>query len=132
MRFLYTFFLISILPAILLRLLARSLREPEYRSRMDERLGRFPGKIQGGGAWIHAVSVGEVQAAEPLVKALILRYPDMPIISCELEELEDILNELIFDRERMKQIAKEGVAYYKKVHSLKVGGEYYKKIMNLK
>ena len=30
--------------------------------------------------WVHAVSVGEVVAAAPLVRALERRYPDNPLI----------------------------------------------------
>ncbi|WP_415376873.1 glycosyltransferase [Patiriisocius sp. Uisw_017] len=58
-------------------------------------------------------------------------YPDMPIVSCEPEELADVLKCLIGDRKRMKSLAMQGIEYYKSVHSLKVVGNYYKKIMEL-
>jgi len=34
---------------------------------------------QGKSAWIHAVSVGEVVAANPLIKELSARHPDLPL-----------------------------------------------------
>lgn len=36
--------------------------------------------LEGGNIWIHALSVGEVISAVPLVKALNLKYPDKDIV----------------------------------------------------
>ncbi len=49
------------------------------------RLGRYPEavreRLRGGGAiWVHAVSVGEVQAARPLLTMLRQRYPRAPLV----------------------------------------------------
>ncbi len=52
----------------------RGLRDPSYRERLGERFG-FGAALQGDTIWIHAVSVGEVQAAESLVKRLLARHP---------------------------------------------------------
>jgi 3-deoxy-D-manno-octulosonic-acid transferase len=59
------------LPYIFLRLAWRGHRDPGYWERWGERFGRIP-ELPGGQQtlWIHAVSVGEVQAAVPLVRAL--------------------------------------------------------------
>jgi 3-deoxy-D-manno-octulosonic-acid transferase len=59
------------LPYIFLRLAWRGHRDPGYWERWGERFGRIPA-LQGDQQtlWIHAVSVGEVQAAVPLVRAL--------------------------------------------------------------
>ena len=66
------------LPFIFLRLLLRSIRVPSYRQRWPERLGIFSGsKLAKNGIWIHAVSVGEVVAAIPLIKSLQAKYPTM-------------------------------------------------------
>ena len=54
----------------------RGLREPGYRARLTERLGFI--KIEPrsfGGILVHAASVGEVQAARPLIDALLQRWP---------------------------------------------------------
>lgn len=76
MRPLYSLILYLITPLALLRLAWRGLRAPDYRRRWPERFGFFPAAVQGGAIWIHAVSVGEFQAALPLIKALMARYPE--------------------------------------------------------
>jgi 3-deoxy-D-manno-octulosonic-acid transferase len=78
-RFGYTLLLWCLLPAMLFRLYWRSLREPAYFEALGERFGRYgPGTPRAAGRkliWIHAVSLGEVHAAKPLVDRLIARYP---------------------------------------------------------
>ena len=63
------------------RLFWLGFRNPDYRSRWTERFG-FPDKIISHDKmiWLHAVSVGEVQAARPLVNALLEEYPDFRIL----------------------------------------------------
>ena len=75
----YSFLLHLLLPFVLLRLLWRSRRAPAYRRRLGERFGFFEGAPLPGGIWIHAVSVGEVQAIAPLVRQLRKRHPDLSI-----------------------------------------------------
>ena len=75
----YTGLLYLLLPLVLLRLLWRSLRAPAYRERLGERFGFFEGAPLPGGIWIHAVSVGEVQAIEPLVRHLQKQHPELAI-----------------------------------------------------
>jgi len=78
-RYLYSLLVHLSLPLILLRLLWRSLRAPDYRKRVLERLALRLPKLKQGGIWLHAVSLGESIAAAPLVQALLCRYPDLPI-----------------------------------------------------
>lgn len=78
-RTLYSLLLALLLPFAVLRLLWRSRRVPAYRRRLQERLGLHFPTFKKGGIWIHAVSVGETVAAEPLVRALLERHPDLPI-----------------------------------------------------
>jgi len=78
-RPLYTLLLYLLFPLVLLRLLWRSIRAPAYRRRWLERLGVFPPPAAWGGLWIHAVSVGEVQAVLPLIKKLLSDNPALPI-----------------------------------------------------
>jgi len=61
-------------------MLWRSQKSPEYRKRLFERLGRYEFPVLKESIWMHAVSVGEVQAALPLVKNLQLKYPNTPIV----------------------------------------------------
>ncbi len=80
MRHFYTTLLYLALPLVLLRLLWRSLKAPDYRSRWRERFGLFAPFGAAHSLWIHAVSVGEVQATVPLVKLLQKRYPGQAIV----------------------------------------------------
>ncbi len=81
MRFLYTLAMYLATPLIVLRLALRGFRSRPYYWRWAERFGFFsaPQRVCGC-LWVHAVSVGEVNAAEPLVKALKLAYPDAPLV----------------------------------------------------
>lgn len=79
-RLLYTLFIMLALPAIILRLFWKSINLRAYRHRILERLGIYHNfSVKPGGFLIHAVSVGEVILALPLVKALQTQYPDLPI-----------------------------------------------------
>lgn len=84
-RTLYTFALWLLLPWALLHLLLRSRKQPEYLQHWRERFGRYAGRselqrVLGPLIWIHAVSVGETRAAQPLVKALQARFPEHRIL----------------------------------------------------
>jgi 3-deoxy-D-manno-octulosonic-acid transferase len=79
MRRLYTLLWLLALPLALLRLLWRSRRAPAYRRRWGERLGRFHPPDETGGVWVHAVSVGETQAAQPLIKRLLGEPRALPV-----------------------------------------------------
>ncbi len=66
-------------PFALLMHFWRGLRDPSYRERLGERFGLGP-SLPEPTIWIHAVSVGEVQAAEPLVRQLLARHPQYPLL----------------------------------------------------
>lgn len=54
----------------------RGAKDRGYRERMGERLGRIAiDPASQGGLWIHAASVGEVQATQPLIAALRAQWP---------------------------------------------------------
>lgn len=96
MRWLYNLSLHLALPLVLLRLWWRGRREPGYREHWAQRFGQRLDRIEGGVTapqaqqrvqqrradesaapliWLHAVSLGETRAAQPLVAALRARYP---------------------------------------------------------
>ncbi len=79
LRFFYTCLLYLLIPLILLRLFWRSLHLPAYRQRWTERFGfcRLPKQPY---LWIHAVSVGEVQATLPLVRYLQQHFPQHSLL----------------------------------------------------
>lgn len=74
-----------IFPLIWLYLLKRSLRQPEYRLHWAERLGFYGATpiAKRPRIWLHAVSVGEMRAAVPVLKALREQHPDHDfVITC--------------------------------------------------
>jgi 3-deoxy-D-manno-octulosonic-acid transferase len=79
-RFLYSLAVFALLPWALLHLLWRGRRQPEYLEHWGERLGHFAARADGNVIWIHAVSVGETRAAQPLVAALRARYPNHRLV----------------------------------------------------
>lgn len=79
MRFFYTLLLYLITPFILLRLLLRGLKAPAYHHNWRERFG-FAVSLPQNCIWIHAVSLGETQAALPLIKSLLRIYPEQAIL----------------------------------------------------
>lgn len=78
-RWFYNLSLYLVLPLVLLYFLWRGLREPAYLTGWGKRLGAS-GKLPENSLWVHAASVGEVQAALPLIKALYKRYPQSSIL----------------------------------------------------
>ena len=76
----YTLLWILALPFVLLRLLWRGRRQPGYLGHLGERFGRYAVRAPTQVIWVHAVSVGETRAAEPLVKALLQRWPEHSIL----------------------------------------------------
>jgi 3-deoxy-D-manno-octulosonic-acid transferase len=81
MRLLYTLLWYLVLPVLFVRLWWRGRRAPAYRRRWKERLalGLRSRRLRGS-IWVHAVSVGETLAAAPLVRALLERYPETPLV----------------------------------------------------
>ena len=59
-----------LLPVVLLRLWWRGRKDPGYRQSIAERFSFGP-RIQTGAIWVHAVSVGETRAAQPLIEAYL-------------------------------------------------------------
>ncbi|HYL90431.1 MAG TPA: 3-deoxy-D-manno-octulosonic acid transferase [Burkholderiales bacterium] len=83
MRALYTVMLRLALPFLVLRLWWRGRREPGYREFVAERFGVYGTDRPERLVWLHAVSVGEARAAEPLVRALSSALPDHKmLITC--------------------------------------------------
>lgn len=79
MRFIYNLLIRIVAPIAFGLHLARGLRDPAYRDRPTERFG-FGARLERDSIWVHAVSVGEVQASQPLVRALLGRYPGVPLV----------------------------------------------------
>lgn len=105
MRRVYSLLLYILVPIAIIRLLWRSIQAPAYRQRIGERLGlafppllHFSTRLEASspprpspptrgkgakyptGAWIHAASVGEVQASIPLIEHFLHSYPNLIVI----------------------------------------------------
>ncbi len=126
-RLIYSLGIIALLPWAVLHLLWRGRRQPEYLKHWGERFGIFPpaadsprkqnagppqvllgplgGRLReaessaGALIWIHAVSVGETRAAQPLVAALGKRYPDHRILFTHMTPTGRATSETLFGDE---------------------------------
>ncbi|GAB2897005.1 lipid IV(A) 3-deoxy-D-manno-octulosonic acid transferase [Uliginosibacterium flavum] len=79
-RLLYSVLWHLALPLIGLRLLYRARKQPEYLQHLAERFGAAPLIGERPRIWLHAVSVGETRAAQPLIKALLAQHPQHEIL----------------------------------------------------
>ena len=77
LRGLYSAVLYLLLPITVYHLVWRGFRVREYFQRWDERYASYPHSSGQPRVWLHAVSVGEVNAAAPLVNALRALRPDI-------------------------------------------------------
>ena len=80
MRFVYAIVTYLVMPVYAAYWIARGLGNRSYRDRFGQRFGFGYPPMPGGSIWIHAVSVGEVQAAVPLVNALAKQFPDRRLL----------------------------------------------------
>ncbi|PKF51302.1 lipid IV(A) 3-deoxy-D-manno-octulosonic acid transferase [Enterovibrio nigricans] len=81
MRFLYTLLLALAAPFLLLGLYRAKDGKPKVGKRWVEHFGCTPSlKHHEKPIWVHAVSVGEVIAAKPVIAALKAQYPALPIL----------------------------------------------------
>jgi 3-deoxy-D-manno-octulosonic-acid transferase len=79
LRYLYSLLTYIAAPLFSVVLLLRGLRDRTYWHNFSERFGFGP-TLEKPCIWVHAVSVGEVQAAAALVNTLRERYPDIPLV----------------------------------------------------
>jgi 3-deoxy-D-manno-octulosonic-acid transferase len=81
MRWLYSLLWALLLPMAFIYLGWRAIRQPEYLRHWGERLGnpRLPPGTRPV-IWVHAVSVGETRASEPLIRALLVSHPECRIL----------------------------------------------------
>jgi len=78
----YSLLLILLAPVTVYHLIWRGFRQHAYLERWGERYARYPGATASAPAriWVHAVSVGEVNAAAPLIDALLAREPGQRLL----------------------------------------------------
>ena len=79
MRYLYNLLTYVLMIPFACYWIARGIGNRAYFNRLGQRFGfGFPSIERC--IWVHAVSVGEVQAAEPLIRALAKRFPDRELL----------------------------------------------------
>ncbi len=80
LRGLYSAALYLLVPVTLYHLVWRGFRQRAYFQRWDERYASYPSAGTSAPLWLHAVSVGEVNAAAPLVDRLRALRPDLQLV----------------------------------------------------
>jgi 3-deoxy-D-manno-octulosonic-acid transferase len=85
MYFIYNMLLLAASPLLALLMMAAAASARKYRSGLAQKLGFISssvvGKLTGSRpVWVHAVSVGEVMAAIPLLQEMKGRYPGQTIV----------------------------------------------------
>ncbi|CAN7563151.1 3-deoxy-D-manno-octulosonic acid transferase [Pseudoduganella sp. LjRoot289] len=89
------------MPLVLGRLWWRGRREAGYRQHWNERLGIYRPRAANDEPhtiWVHAVSVGETRAAEPLVDALLKQYPRSRIVMTHMTPTGRATGKQLFGR----------------------------------
>ncbi|MGH8033639.1 MAG: lipid IV(A) 3-deoxy-D-manno-octulosonic acid transferase [Lysobacterales bacterium] len=83
MRTLYVLASYFLMPFLLLHLAVRGLRDSDWLRRWGERFALYRQPIPPGGIIVHAASIGEVNAATPLIRALRVRFPELTLtVTC--------------------------------------------------
>ncbi|QNP41551.1 lipid IV(A) 3-deoxy-D-manno-octulosonic acid transferase [Lysobacter solisilvae (ex Woo and Kim 2022)] len=80
LRVLYSAVLYLLAPITVYHLIWRGFRQPAYLQRWAERYAIYNEPAHAQTLWVHAVSVGEVNAAIPLVQALLRGRPDLRLL----------------------------------------------------
>ncbi|MGF6724991.1 3-deoxy-D-manno-octulosonic-acid transferase [Paraburkholderia sp. GAS41] len=99
LRIIYNALWWIVAPLAVLRLLIRSRKERGYRQHIGERFGHTRGRLPEDDApliWVHAVSVGETRAAQPLIEALMKARPDARILLTHMTPSGRATSEQIF------------------------------------
>jgi len=78
-RFFYNILAYVLLVPYVVFWLVRALGNKSYAHKLGQRFGFSYPQLESC-IWLHAVSVGEVVAAAPLVRALRRRFPDSPLL----------------------------------------------------
>lgn len=95
-RLVYTILFTICMPFVFLKLLWRGYKAPEYRARKLERFGFFKAPAIKNSIWVHAVSVGEVLAAEPIIREIQTRYPKTDIVVTSMTPTSSALIHKLF------------------------------------
>jgi len=102
----YRLLLWLLFPWVLLRLWWRGRKQPGYRLHVSERFGFYGAAPAKPVIWLHAVSVGETRAAEPLLRALRKRHPDHEVLLTQMTATgREAARQLFGDEVRLAYLA---------------------------
>lgn len=79
-RFVYIVLAYLLVPIAFGMVVWRGFRDRDYWRNIGQRFGLGAAPIGPSSIWVHAVSVGEVQASAALVRALRIRYAHLPLV----------------------------------------------------
>jgi 3-deoxy-D-manno-octulosonic-acid transferase len=79
-RIVYVLLTYLLVPIVVAMEAWKALWNQDYRGRLGQRLGVVEPQPRPGAIWVHAVSVGEVQAAAALVRKLQKQYPEIEVV----------------------------------------------------
>jgi 3-deoxy-D-manno-octulosonic-acid transferase len=82
----YRFVLGLALPWLIFDALRRYFRAPVSHRVLWAQFGRIPDDLPTGSIWLHAVSLGEIRAAAPLIRELQARWPSVPLVVSTMTE----------------------------------------------
>jgi 3-deoxy-D-manno-octulosonic-acid transferase len=69
-----------LLPVLVIAILVRSIKQPDYRRRIFERLGFCRKPKAPGGIIIHGSSLGEIASLKSFIEGILARFPNHPVI----------------------------------------------------
>ncbi|NMM36568.1 MAG: 3-deoxy-D-manno-octulosonic acid transferase [Glaciimonas sp.] len=94
------------MPVVLARLCWRGRKEAGYRLHLAERFGWYASAALNVSdrkiLWLHAVSVGETRAAEPLIEALLAAYPEHTILLTHMTPTGRATGKLLFAKHGLR------------------------------
>lgn len=79
-QFVYSWLMWLVACLLPLKLCWRARKQPAYLKHVGERYGCYTQTVRAPLIWLHAVSVGETRAAQPLVQALRQQYPQHQLL----------------------------------------------------
>ena len=98
-RFFYHIFTYLVSPLLILHLILRSASDRRYINRIAERFGFYEKENDKQTIWVHAVSYGEVNAAQTLVSSLLNENPNHQVIfTCTTPTGSALIEELFRDK----------------------------------
>ena len=98
-RFLYNIFTYLVSPLLIIHLVFRSISDRRYINRIAERFGFYERHNNNETIWVHAVSYGEVNAAQSLVRSLLEEYPESKLIfTCTTPTASALIENLFQDK----------------------------------